>query len=151
MATAAMSRHTGEFPGLSSARINVIGGGEPAVLSVSHPLQAEAMRTQQVAPFTGRCEDWERFEADWNMYLRVMQSGGVNALPDTQVLWALKGRLDRGSETMLMAEFRKNPGLTYYEFWGKLKGRFARDVRGCLSPKLAKRHLAKTRLPPNSK
>ena len=121
------SHYSGEGPGLTSARVNAIGGGDSVVMATSHPLQAESLRHHKIKKFSGRCEDWDDFERDWNLYLQLVQTG-PHALPNAAVLSTLKRFLDRGSQAQLDSELRQDPNLPYYVFWGRLKARFAKDV-----------------------
>lgn len=128
MAGFSTSKFSGEGPGLTSARINALGGVEPIFVNASHPLQAESLRRHKVKKFSGRCEDWEDFERDWNLYLRLMFGSGA-VLDDAAVLTNLKGFLDRGSAAQLDADLRRDPNMSFYAFWARLKGRFAKDVQ----------------------
>lgn len=119
---------TPAVPFTSVARVNMVGSG-PAVMGVANPLLSEALRASSVRKFTGRAEDFEDFEREWNFHLKLMFGATQGTLPDTVVLMTLKNYLDEASQALLHGEMSLDPDLSYYDFWEKLKCRFLRDAR----------------------
>ena len=109
------------------ARVNLINqGGE--VTGVTHPLTKEALKSAKVRKFSGRAEDFEEWEAEWNQFLKLMH-GGQGVLPDATVLLTLKGYLDAASAADLQGRLNMDEKLSYYEFMELLRARHLRDGR----------------------
>ena len=85
------------------------------------------MKAAKVTPFSGRCEDFEDFEREWTMYLRMLTEteGHIGSTP---ALYLLKERLDAASATWLTQLMHENPNLDYWVFWKELKARHQKDL-----------------------
>ena len=131
MATPATNTEFGQ------ARVAPISGGPPMgmgiapqpVMGVAHPMLSEALLHSRIKKFSGRAEDFEQFEKEWNFYLRLMYGASNGPLADSVVLMSLKGYLDEASAALLEGRLYDDPHLSYYEFWDELKTLHMRDAR----------------------
>ena len=110
------------------ARINAIGQAS-GVVGVANPILSEAIKASRVTKFSGKAEDFEDFERQWNFHLKLMHGASNGILPDSAVLVTLKGYLDEASATFLDGKLMLDPDLSYYQFWDELKSKFLRDAR----------------------
>ena len=115
-------------PNVPQARVCVLGQGAP-VMGVAHPLLSEALRASRVKKFSGRAEDFEEFEREWQFHLKIMHGASPGTLPDAVVLMNLKNFLDVASSALLAGKMALDPDLSYYQFWEELKSKFIRDAR----------------------
>ena len=83
------------------ARVNVIGQTSGGYMGVTNPIMSEALRNSRVPRFSGRAEDFEDFERQWNFHLRLMSEASNGVLPNSVVLMAVKNYLDDASATLL--------------------------------------------------
>ena len=106
----------------------MIGQGV-AVMGVANPLVSEALRASRVRKFSGKAEDFEDFEREWQFHLKLMHGASQGELPDAVVLITLKNYLDDASAALLAGKMAMDSELSYYEFWDSLKSQFHRDAR----------------------
>ena len=88
----------------------------------------KALKSAKFRKFTGRAEDFEEWEGEWNQFLKLMH-GGQGVLPDATVLLTLKGYLDPASAADLQGRLNMDDNLSYYEFMELLRARYLRDGR----------------------
>ena len=115
-------------PDAQFARVSMVGQAQ-AVVGVADPILAEALRASQVRKCSGKAENFEDFEREWNFHLKLMHGASRGTLPDAVVLMTLKKYLDEASAEWLLGKMAIDPDLPYYEFWDELKGKFLRDAR----------------------
>ena len=113
---------------LPQARVNAIGQMSN-VVGVTNLLLSEALRATRVRKFSGKAEDFEDFEREWNEHLKIMHEASQGTLPDTVVLMTLRNYLDDASAALLHGKMIVDSDLSYYEFWDELKSTFMRDAR----------------------
>ena len=101
----------------------------PTCVGTAHPMASEAIRASRVQKFSGRAEDWEVFERQWNAHLHLMAGAAPGPLSDTVVLATLRSYLDEASAITLEGRMHTDPSLSYYKFWQELKDCFVRDAR----------------------
>jgi hypothetical protein len=99
------------------------------IVGVANPLLSEALKNSRVKKFSGRAEDFEDFERQWNFHLKLMASASNGVLMDAVVLMTIKNFLDDASATLLAGKMAIDPDLSYDEFWSNLRSRFLRDAR----------------------
>ena len=104
-------------------------GQNTNVVGVANPMLSEALRASKVRKFSGRAEDFEDFEREWNFHLKLMHQASSGMLPDTVVLMTLKGYLDEASAARLNGRMCIDPDLSYYDFWDEMKITFVSDAR----------------------
>ena len=115
-------------PQALQARVCVLGQGAP-VMGVGHPLLTEALWASRVQKVSGRAEDFEEFERQWQFHLKIMHGASPGTLPDAIVLMNLKKFLDEASAALLAGKMALDPDYSYYQFWEELKSKFVRDAR----------------------
>ena len=120
---------TGPPTQLPGARVNVIGQNGGGFMGFTNPLISEALKNSRVKKFSGRAEDFEEFERQWNFHLKLMASASQGDLPDALVLMTIKNFIDDASATLLNGKLAIDPDLSYDDFWSELRSRFLRDAR----------------------
>ena len=116
---------------LPQARVNVVQQGVmPQGVKVPKKILADALKGTIVQKFSGRPEDFEDFERQWNLHLKMIYGASQGTeLADVVVLMTLRQYLDEASSAMLDGRLNVDPDLSYYDFWDDMRSRYLRDAR----------------------
>jgi hypothetical protein len=116
-----------------AATVNVTtAGAAPAgIFSMfqMHPLQSEIWKNMSKPHFSGRPQDFAKFEAEWEEHEQAIYAAGAGPPTEQAMLMAFKSAVDEATQIKLRSRMAQNPHITLAAFRAELRREFGVDAQ----------------------